>query len=431
MKAVRTMRKVFTVLLVLFPFLNQFGLPVSVPILTHHVSIGYLVVIPFALFVCLFKIPTEGLFRMKVYGFSGYFLFLLVVGVSAFLAQGKTFYSGNGKLFDVGLMVLFWLLVLYASRNVFDLRFGMKVYTGFAVVCALYFLLQFIVYRIGGFHLPTVFRESYVFGGSYVDAFRATGTPTSLFITTEAFALYCLPVVAYLLLWDRIGFNGREFACALVLSAALCLTEIVPVIVALLLIWGLFILFIVVYLFAHPYDAIYRFQHQNPSRIVLQIVTPLVIVAGASLLLMQNGRYLRLFSGIRKMICDPAVTSGFASAKSVGTHGGVVRLFGCGVGNVRNFLTADKIKLPATMNSLGYVFLAVGIVGLLLYVGSLFVLLATRRGKFGLAMAALSLFAAVFGNIVFLDISVFWIMLAFSANDNEEMTFRKFLRLRK
>ena len=98
---------------------------------------------------------------------------------------------------------------------------------------------------------------------------------------------------------------------------------------------------------------------------------------------------------------------------------------------MKKFLNAVRVPLPAGMNSAGYVFLSMGIIGLVLYVGSLFGLLATRRGKFGFAIALLSVCAAVFANIVFLDISIFWVMLALCANDNEEMTFRKFLRIRR
>ena len=424
------MRKVFTFLLILFPFLNQFGLPVKVPVLTSHFSIGYLVLLPFALIWLLLKIPTEGLFRFKTYGFSGYILFLLVAAFSAVMARRNSFYAGNGKLLDLGIFILFWLIVLYASRDVFNVKFGMACYSALAVVFSAYFILQFVVFAIKGIYLPTVFRDFYVFGGSYVDAFKATGTPTSLFTTTDGYALYCLPAVAYLLLWDRIGFNGPEFICAVVISAGLVLTKNVPIIVALSLIWGLYVLFILVYFIVHPYDGMYRFTHQKPSRVVLQIVFPLVALAGGAAVLFTGGRFSKLISGVLGMIRDPALTSGFEAAGLAGNHGGFVRLFGCGVGNVKSYLEYCGVDLPANMGAFGYVFLSVGLVGLIVYIGALFSLLSTRRGKFGFGMAALSLFLAVFGNMVFLDISVFWILLALVANDNGEMSFRKFLRLR-
>ena len=241
------MRKVFTILLVLFPFLNQFGLPVKVPVLTAHFSIGYLVLLPFAILWCLLKIPTDGLFRVKAYGFSGYILFLLAAAFSAVMARGRFYYSGREGLIDLGIMILFWLIVLYASRDVFNVRFGMTCYAGFALIFSVYFILQFAVYAIKGIYLPTIFRDFYVFGGSYVDAFRETGIPTSLFTTTLGYALFCLPAVAYLLLWDRIGFNGCEFICAVVISAGLVLTKNVPIIPALSMIWGIYVLFILVY----------------------------------------------------------------------------------------------------------------------------------------------------------------------------------------
>ena len=424
------MRKVFTFLLILFPFLNQFGLPVKVPVLTSHFSIGYLVLLPFAVVWLLLKIPTEGLFKFKTYGFSGYVLFLLVTAFSAVMARRYSFYAGNGKLLDLGIFVLFWLIVLYASRDVFNVKFGMACYSGLAVIFSVYFILQFLVFTVKGIYLPTIFRESYVFGGSYVDAFKATGTPTSLFTTTDGFALYCLPAVAYLLLWDRIGFNGPEFISAVVISAGLVLTKSVPVILMLSVLWGLYVLFILVYFIVHPYDGMYRFTHQKPSRVVLQIVFPLVALAGGAAVLFTGNRFSKLISGVLGMIRDPALTSGFEASGLAGNHGGFIRLFGCGVGNVKNYLESCGVDLPANMSAIGYVFLSVGLVGLIVYLGALFSLLSTRRGKFGFGMAALSLFLAVFGNAVFLDISVFWILLALVANDNGEMSFRKFLRLR-
>ena len=424
------MRKVFTFLLILFPFLNQFGLPVKVPVLTSHFSIGYLVLLPFAVVWLLLKIPTEGLFKFKTYGFSGYVLFLLVTAFSAVMARRYSFYAGNGKLLDLGIFVLFWLIVLYASRDVFNVKFGMACYSGLAVIFSVYFILQFLVFTVKGIYLPTIFRESYVFGGSYVDAFKATGTPTSLFTTTDGFALYCLPAVAYLLLWDRIGFNGPEFISAVVISAGLVLTKSVPVILMLSVLWGLYVLFILVYFIVHPYDGMYRFTHQKPSRVVLQIVFPLVALAGGAAVLFTGNRFSKLISGVLGMIRDPALTSGFEASGLAGNHGGFIRLFGCGVGNVKNYLESCGVDLPANMSAIGYVFLSVGLVGLIVYLGALFSLLSTRRGKFGFGMAALSLFLAVFGNAVFLDISVFMILLALVANDNDEMSFRKFLRLR-
>ncbi|MBO6020251.1 MAG: hypothetical protein J6P88_03595 [Clostridia bacterium] len=424
------MRKVFTILLVLFPFLNQFGLPVRVPFLTAHFSIGYLVLLPFAVLFCLLKIPTEGLFRTKVYGFRGYVLFLLTAAFSAVMARQSAYYSGREKLIDLGIMILFWLIVLYASRDVFNVRFGMTCYAALAVIFSAYFIVQFVVFRLRGIYLPTIFRESYVFGGVYTDAFRATGTPTSLFTTTADFALYCLPAVAFLLLWDRIGFNGREFICAVVVSAGLVLTRSVPIIVALVAVWGLYVLFIFVYFIVHPYDATYRFTHQKPSRIVLQLVFPILLIGAGAGVLATGGRFSALLSGFKDMLRDPALVSGFEAAGKAGNHGAVVRLFGCGVGNAKAFLSASGVDLPAKMNGIGYVYLSVGLVGLILFIGSLFAILSTRRGKFGFAMAALSLYAAAFGNIVCLDISVFWILLALVSNDNGEMSFRKFLRLR-
>ena len=424
------MRKVFTILLVLFPFLNQFGLPVQVPVLTSHFSIGYLVLLPFAIVWCLLKIPTEGLFKFRTYGFCGYILFLLVAAFSAVMARRYSFYAGNGKLLDLGIFILFWLIVLYASRDVFNVKFGMICYSTLAVIFSAYFILQFVVYAIKGVYLPTIFRDFYVFGGSYVDAFKATGTPTSLFTTTEGFAFYCLPAVAYLLLWDRVGFKGYEFISAVIVSAGLVLTKNVPIILALSVIWGLYVLFILVYFIVHPYDGMYRFTHQKPSRVVLQIVFPLLVLAGGAAVLFTGGRFSKLISGVLGMIRDPALTSGFEAAGLAGNHGGFIRLFGCGVGTVKNFLDYCGVVAPDKMSAIGHVFLSVGLVGLIVYLGSLFALLSTRRGKFGFGMAALSLFLAVFGNAVFLDISVFWILLALVANDNGEMSFRKFLRLR-
>ena len=430
MKAVRTMRKVFTILLVLFPFLNQFGLPVKVPVLTSHFSIGYLVLLPFAVLWCLLKIPTEGIFRIKVYGFWGYGLFLLTAAFSSVMARRYSFYSGRGKLIDLGIMILFWLIVLYASRDVFNVRFGMACYATLAVIFSAYFILQFFVLRIKGIYLPTIFRESYVFGGVYTDAFRATGTPTSLFTTTEGFALYCLPAVAFLLLWDRIGFNGREFISAVIVSAGLVLTRDMQVLIALAMLWGLYVLFILAYFIIHPYDGMYRFTHQSPSRIVLQIVFPLLLIGTGAAVLFRKGRFRTLLSGCKGMIRNPALVSGFETAGKAGDHGAFIRLFGCGVGNAKAYLTGAGVDIPAKMNGIGYVYLSLGLVGLILFVGSLFAILATRRGKFGFAMAALSLYAAVFGNIVFLDVSLFWLLLAFASNDNAEMSFRKFFRIR-
>ncbi len=424
------MRKVFTILLVLFPFLNQFGLPVQVPVLTSHFSIGYLVLLPFALLFCLLKTPTEGIFRLRTYGFSGYVLFLLAAAFSAVMARGRFYYSGRDKLLDLGILILFWIIVLYASRDVFNVRFGMTCYAGLALVFSIYFILQFVVFQIKGIYLPTIFRESYVFGGSYVDAFRATGTPTSLFTTTSGYALFCLPAVAYLLLWDRIGFNGTEFIVAVVVSAGLVLTKSVPIIIALTMLWGIYVLFILVYFIVHPYDGMYRFTHQRPSRIVLQIVFPLLVAGGGAAVLFTGGRFAKLIDGIKGMIRDPALTAGFEASGQAGNRGGFVRLFGCGAGNVKKFLEVCGVAIPDKMGAIGYVYLAGGLLGLILFLGSLVSILSTRKGKFGFAMAALSLFAAVFGNIVFLDISVFWLMLAFTANDNNEMSFRKFLRLR-
>ena len=430
MKAVGEMRKFFTILLILFPFLNQFGLPVQVPVLTAHFSIGYLVLIPFALIWCLLKIPTEGLFRVRTYGFSGYVLFLLVAGFSALMSRRYSFFSGDGNLLDLWILILFWLLVLYAARDVFNVRFGMTVYSALAVIFSAYFILQFLVFTIKGIYFPTIYREAYVFGGNYVDAFRATGTPTSLFTTTDGYALYCLPAVAYLLLWDRIGFNGREFICAVIISAGLVLTKSVPIILALSILWVLYIVFILVYFVVHPYDGMYRFTHQAPSRIVLQIVFPLFVIGAGAAVLATGGRFSKLIGGVKDMVRDSALTSGFEAAGQAGNHGGFLRLFGCGVGNVKGYLETYGVALPDKMNAIGYVYLSVGLVGLILLIGSLFALLSTRRGRFGFAMAALSLFVAVFGNIVFADISLFWILLALTANDNGEMTFHKFLRLR-
>lgn len=425
------MRKLFSFLIVLFPFLCQFGLPVEVPFLTEHFSIGELVLIPFILIYFFSKIPTEGIFKVKLFRFCGYFAFSFLAIVFTACATRYEFASFSAAG-DTVLSILYFCLLLYAAKGVFNIAFGMKIYSFFACVFSLYLIAQVFGQRFHGTMLPGV--ESLfptLIGGPYADWLMAAGSPASLFLSVEAYALYCLPPLAFLLLWNRTGSHGGPFLSALVITLGILLSR-APLPMALAVgIWLVYIAVAIVYFIIHPVDSVYRFMHQGAPRICIQIFLFMASVTLLTIAVLDGKISQHVLPLVRNLACDEHLSSGFGFTSALFSTVGI-RLHGCGIGNIPAALShfgVDPAAAAGSLNTLGVALLSTGVIGFLSLLAVLFSLIATRRGKFGFTVACLLLVLSLFLNIAYTPIFSFLFLIAYSANDAEHSIGRH-LRIR-
>ena len=70
---------IFTLLVVLLPVLGQIGLPIDLPFVSEHLSVGVLLLIPFIVVYLCDKWPVKGLFAIRPVRLGGTVLFAIVL----------------------------------------------------------------------------------------------------------------------------------------------------------------------------------------------------------------------------------------------------------------------------------------------------------------------------------------------------------------
>lgn len=423
------MIKLFSILVVLFPFLHQFGLPIELPFLTETFSIGQLVLLPFLAVFLLDKVPVEGVFGMKPVRLSGFFFFSIVTVMCSLIGASVTGGSLLGTLKAL-LVLAFLCILLLGSRGWFNIAFAMKAYSFFAVLFSVFLIVQFAALRARGIVLTDGFTSpavyNCIFDGTYLERFCDTGTPASLFLSPDAFALWVTPALAYLLLWNRSGYAALPFTSSVTITAALFLSESALGILLAAVAWFCYFIVPVAYFLVHPVDAAYRFRSGGAGRICLQILTYLVIVILFTLYLLDGTLSRVLVPHFRELLLSPVLSSGIDYVSDILTSTRL-QLCGVGIGNAMGALEAAGIA-DASLNTVGTILLSSGLVGIAAFAFLLVSLVVKRKGKFGFTVAAMLFIIAVFADVAYTPIFGFWFLIAHYA-DSAEMPMRRYMRL--
>ena len=420
------MIKVFSILVVLFPYLHQFGLPIEIPFLTETFSIGQMILLPILAAFLLNKVPVEGVFGMKPVRLSGFFFFSIVTVICSLIGASAINGSLSGTL-DALLVLAFMCILLLGSRGWFNIAFAMKAYSVFAVLFSIWLIVQFALLRTKGMILTDGFDfGNYIFEGAYLERFRVSGTPASLFLSPDAFALWATPALAYLLLWNRSGYAVVPFCSSVTITAALFLSESALGILLAAVAWFVYLIVPVAYFFVHPVDAVHRFVNGGAGRVCLQLLTYVVVVILFTLYLL-DGTFSRVVvPHFRELFSSPVLSSGidYVSDILVTTR---LEMCGVGIGNALGALAAVGVA-GASLNTIGAILLSSGLIGIAAFCFLMISLVVKRRGKFGFTIAAMLFIITVFADVAYTPIFGFWFLIAHYA-DSAEMSMRKYMRL--
>ncbi len=416
----------FTLLVVLFPFLGQIGLPISVPFVTESLSVGTLLLLPFIVAYLCDKWPVKGLSGLRPVRLGGTLLFSVVLLVVSILGV-RTSGAGSGGLFPSILWVLLLPLLIWAARGNFRVFYGMSSYAFLSVFFSLYLILQAVLLSRGyGYLSDGFFSDSYIFAGAELGRFVDTGNPASLFLSANGFSLYVLPTLVYLLLWNRNGYHFFPFVVGLLITAAIYLSGSSIGIVFAILVWGVYLLLPVLYFLVHPADAVYRFLGGGAPRITLLIVTFVICTTLASLYLLDGTAKALVIPSFRAVFTSTSLTAGFSSVTQILATKNQL-LFGVGAGNLDAAFAAVGESVPQ-MSTLCEMLYSFGAVGVGAFALLLFALLLRSRGKYGFVLTLLLILLCSVTSIPMIPTFLFWFFMAYSVG-KIEMPFRRYMRV--
>ena len=423
------MIKLFSILVVLFPVLHQVGLPIEIPFLTETLSIGQMILLPLLAVFLLNKVPVEGVFGIKPVRLSGFFLFSIVTVACSLIGASATKGSFKGTL-DALLVLAFFCILLLGSRGWFNIAFAMKAYSVFAVLFSIWLIVQYALLRTKGMVLTDGFNSigayNFIFDGSYLERFCDTGVPASLFLSPDAFALWAVPALAYLLLWNRSGYATLPFVSSVTITAAIFLSQSALGILLAAVSWFVYLIVPVAYFCVHPIDAVHRFVNVGAGRVCLQLLAYLVAVILFTLYLLDGTFSRAVAPHFRELFSSPVLSSGINYVSDILTTT-KLQLCGVGIGNVARALAAVGTA-DASLNSIGTILLSSGLVGIAAFAFLLISLVVKRRGKFGFTVAVMLFIITVFADVAYTTIFGFWFLIAHYA-DSAEMPMRKYMRL--
>ena len=417
---------IFTLLVVLFPVLGQVGLPIQVPFITANVSLGMLLLIPFVVVYLCDKWPVKGLFAIRpvrlggTVGFAFALLLLSVIGASS---------SGGGYagLKTAVIALVFLPLLILTARGNFRVSYGMSAYVFFSVCFSLYLVLQVVLLAKGyGYLSDGFFSDSYIFAGAELSRFVDTGFAASFFLSGDAFALYVLPALVYLLLWDRSGYRFFPFAAGIILSAAIALSGSAVGIILMLLVWAVYVILPTVYFLLHPADAVYRFTHGGAPRIISLILTFMICTTMITLYLIDGTASKVLAPVFEEILGGEALIGAFSAVSRVLVTRSQL-LCGVGFGNVDAAFGAIGESAPA-LSLVGEILLSCGVLGLAALALLLVGLMLRSRGKFGYTLALMLILLSSFTSVGLLPTFVFWFFISHAVG-KIEMPFKRYMRV--
>ena len=229
-------QKLFTILVVLLPFLYQYRSPISV------ISFGEFILLPFMVYFLIKNFST----KVKYKEFNGLYTYFFVAILFNFIASLQTYYSYK-EFITVFARIAYYALLIYIAYHNFDFKYGIKVLIGTSLFFSLYVLLQRVVYHSVNIYLPTVISPNLVFPGEesgnrldYANYYRWSYRPSSLFLEPGYFISYAAPALLALLYFEDI--NRKKMIIALIITVGFVASTSSAAIIVLGVAWGFFIL---------------------------------------------------------------------------------------------------------------------------------------------------------------------------------------------
>lgn len=199
---VSTFTKIYSIIIILLPFLYQYASPLS------FLSLGDFLVAIFACYGLLKINYVRAKDRVKPILFFSVSFCILTFFTSIF--SGSYFKYGDAA--TIFLKILMYLCVCAVCTQYFDLHYVKKIYLVLVRIFSVYLLIQVIYHEIVGGFLPIYLKHEWLFSWEKRPAdlydYYVTGgyyrfRPSSLFLEPGYYALYVLPALFLLLFEDK------------------------------------------------------------------------------------------------------------------------------------------------------------------------------------------------------------------------------------
>ena len=200
---VSTFTKIYSVIIILLPFLYQYASPLS------FLSLGDFILLIFTCYGLLkLNFVLAAKYTKPILIFSAAFC-VLTLFVSLFSIADYFEFSDSITIF---LKILMYLCVCALCTQFFDLRYVKKIYLWLVRIFAVYLVIQVIYHAVSGGFLPIYLKHEWLFSwenrpANLTDYYVTGGyyrfRPSSLFLEPGYYALYVLPALFLLLFEDK------------------------------------------------------------------------------------------------------------------------------------------------------------------------------------------------------------------------------------
>lgn len=229
-------KKIFTVLIVLLPFLYQYKSPISV------ISFGEFLLIPFIVYFTIKNFKT----KVKYNEFNGLYIYLVCAVFFNFLASLQSYYS-YGNFVTIFARIIYYALLIYVAYFNFDLKLGIKVVINASIFFSIYAIIQYSTYQLSGKVLPTIINPNWAFSReesgnrlNYEAYYRWLYRASSLFLEPGYFVNFCAPALVALLHFEENNKKNMIYACIITLAFVVSTSS--ASIVVLAFSWGAFVI---------------------------------------------------------------------------------------------------------------------------------------------------------------------------------------------
>lgn len=355
----------FTFLVMTMPIINNYASPIP--------SIGL------SEFILLLSIPLMChiiiLYRKKIllHRYWLYFFYGITSSLVILLLNSK--FSVDDVVDRLLRDTFYVFLVLLFAQIFFDVKYAIKLYKKLTIITCVYLILQCISFYVFDVILPwlipgldlnfsTVSLSAYLeyYKNMYLYYFR----PNSIFMEPAQFAQFVTPYLV-LLLFPINNKDNINYKLAILVSISLLLSTSANAYVLLFVIWSIW----------YIYSCIQVKEHK---KIVVFFVVGISFIIALFLLYKHSAEFNRFIMRLNN-IGNGESGSGnvrlLRGAYFFGSLDSVFKIFGIGFGNFSNFSSAYFISTlydigTEYMNSLSYILVSSGIVGLVIFLWVLY-----------------------------------------------------------
>lgn len=369
-KEANNLSKIFTISVLLMPAIIMYATPIPT------ISVGELWIA-----ILMVVMVPDMISRHSKLIYNCFYWYLLYAFLSTLIVSIIFLCTAFYDPLDTGQRVLrdtfYFSIVFIFGAEFFNYKYALKVIKRIAIILSCYMVVQYITYVLSGVQLPNVipFLKTNISGGfvgeellerigrsaSYDGYLRVSG-----FFSEPAVCAHFLSVALLLELFPAVG-KIKDFKISFLYTIAMIFTFSVNAYIAIIVCWGIWVLF--------------NGQNRKKSGLITTIFVFSVITAGI-VFIASNDITKRVFERLF-LLGDTSITEGSSVIRvlrgmsfyfEMPAH---FQIFGSGFGNFIQFkdiygITTIYETADEYMNTNAYILVSSGIIGFVLFVGTLY-----------------------------------------------------------